>query len=390
MKSAVRQLLLVFCFSAILGGAAKAQILNQNNIEQICKAPSATHRRTLVYIDISSITKARTEWGLTLINRLELGAREPLTILAVNPSTFEISQAFDLCYPTSTKAEIDAARGNRSSWDRLTSSDPEDQQRENLQTFDARLKNALDRALGDASKFQAGKRKNILGALAFDKNRFSDRSAFYRIIVYSDAVLADPDVEKTTDAAKLVASLTSKYPATFYGADVSIFGVSENGDSQLNLQARESVFDAYLLASWAHLKAFSSSLPAQRNDPYTSVVFLEGTFEGGNSQGAARISYSAPSAAQTVGWVTFVIGRIQLYLPFEGSLDCEGEQCKLSGNASESVPPLAQLPYFRKGDRITLVGKKDARLEGSLTSEAKEVFKDGNQEAKYILKFQKP
>jgi hypothetical protein len=37
-----------------------------------------------------------------------------------------------------------------------------------------------------------------------------------------------------------------------------------------------------------------------------------------------------------------------------------------------------------------LQGKKDARFEGSVTSEAKEVFKDGNQEAKYILKFQKP
>jgi hypothetical protein len=316
--------------------------------------------------------------------------REPLTILAVNPNSFEISQAFDLCYPTSTKTEITAARGSRSQWDKLTSSDPEDQQRENLQTFDARLKNALDRVLADAGKFQTGKRKNILGALAFDKNRFSDRSAFYRIIVYSDAILTDPDVENTTDAAKLVTSLSSKYPATFYGADVSIFGVSEASDSELKLQTREKVFEAYFLANWAHLKSFSSSLPAQRNDPYTSVTRLEGSFEGGNSQGAARISYSAPSASQAIGWLTFVIGRNQLYLPFEGSLDCEGEQCRLSASAGESVPPLAQSPYFRKGDRITLQGKKDSRFEGTLTSEAKEVFKDGNQEAKYTLKFQKP
>jgi hypothetical protein len=272
----------------------------------------------------------------------------------------------------------------------LTSSDPDDQQRENLQTFDARLKNALDRVLADAGKFQAGKRKNILGALAFDKNRFSDRSAFYRIIVYSDAVLADTDVETTTDVAKFVVSLSSKYPATFFGADVSVFGVSEGGDSQFNLQARERVFEAYFLASWAHLRSFSSSLPAQKSDPYSSVTRLEGTFEGGNSQGAARISYFAASVAQTVGWVTFVIGRTQLYLPFEGSLDCDGDQCKLSASASESVPTLAQSPYFRKGDRIILQGKKDARFEGSVTSEAKEVFKDGNQEAKYILKFQKP
>ncbi|WP_156526654.1 hypothetical protein [Bradyrhizobium sp.] len=390
MRHAFLRLIAAPLLFAFIGSAADAQILNQSNIEQICKSSSATHRRTLVYVDLSSIIKGRTEWGLTLINRLELGAREPLTILSVNPNTFETVQAFDLCYPTLTKSEIESARAGRGQWARLVSSDPEDQQRENLQTFDARLKNALDKILGEATKFQAGARKNILGALAFDKNRFSDRSAFYRIIVFSDAVLVDPDIEKSTDVAKYVSALNIKYPATFYGADVSLFGVSEGSDSHLNLQTREKIFDAYLLASWGQLKSFSSSLPAQRNDPYSAVTRLEGSFEGGSSQGAARIAYSTPNSSQATGWVTFVIGRSQLYLPFEGALECDGDQCKLSASASESVPPLAQSPYFRKGDRISLQGKRDARLEGSLTTEAKEVFKDGNQEAKYTLKFQKP
>jgi hypothetical protein len=390
MRNAVRRLLAALCLLAFLASTAHAQILNQSNIEQVCKSPPATHRRTLVYVDISSIAKGRTEWGLTLINRLELGVREALTILAVNPNTFEIGQAFDLCYPTLTKSEIESARAGRGQWDRLVSSDPEDQQRENLQTFDARLKNALDKVLADAGKFQGGKRKNILGALALDKNRFSERSAFYRIIVYTDAVLLDPDLENSSDPAKYASSLNSKYPATFYGADVSIFGVSDTSDIQMDLQTREKVFGAYLLTNWAHLKSFSSSLPAQKSDPYSSLARLEGTFEGGNSQGAARISYTAPNLSETVGWVTFVLGRNQLYLPFEGSMECEGEQCKLSANASESVPLLAQSPYFRKGDRISLQGKKDTRFEGSVTTESKEVFKEGNQEAKYTLKFQKP
>ncbi len=76
---------------------ATAQILNQNNIEQLCKAAPITFRRTLVYVDISSISKGKNEWGLTLINRLELGAREPLTILSVNPNSFEITPVFELC-----------------------------------------------------------------------------------------------------------------------------------------------------------------------------------------------------------------------------------------------------------------------------------------------------
>jgi hypothetical protein len=208
--------------------------------------------------------------------------------------------------------------------------------------------------------------------------------------VYTDAVLIDPDVEASSDVAKHVASLNAKYPTTFYGADVSIFGVAEASDSHFNLQNREQIFDAYFLSNWAHLSSFSSSLPSQRNDPYSQVMRLEGAFEGGGSQGAARISFSEPTNAQTVGWITFVVGRNQLYLPFEGLRECEGEQCKISANASESIPPLAPSPYFRKGDRIILQGKKDVQLEGSLTSEAKEVFKEGNQEAKYTLKFQKP
>jgi hypothetical protein len=158
MKNAIRRLLAPLCLIALFGSSASSQILNRSNIEQLCKASAATYRRTIVYIDISSVTKSRTEWGLTLINRLELGVREPLTILAVDPNTFEISQTFDLCYPTMTKSEIAEARSGRSQWDKLVSSDPEDQQRENLQTYDARLKNALDKVLTVASKFQAGER----------------------------------------------------------------------------------------------------------------------------------------------------------------------------------------------------------------------------------------
>jgi hypothetical protein len=80
MKNAIRRLLAPLCLIALFGSSASSQILNRSNIEQLCKASAATYRRTIVYIDISSVTKSRTEWGLTLINRLELGVREPLTI----------------------------------------------------------------------------------------------------------------------------------------------------------------------------------------------------------------------------------------------------------------------------------------------------------------------
>jgi hypothetical protein len=65
---------------------AQSQIIATPNIEIVCKsAPTVTHRRTVVYVDLASIRASRTEWGLTILNRLELAPREILTILAVNP-----------------------------------------------------------------------------------------------------------------------------------------------------------------------------------------------------------------------------------------------------------------------------------------------------------------
>jgi hypothetical protein len=379
---------------AIFGSCTNAtgQILATPNIEELCKsAPTVTHRRTLIYVDLAAIGKGKTEWGLTIINRLELGPRESLTILGVNPNTFEINQVFDSCYPSLTKPEIEQGRGGRDFWDKMTKLDPVDQQRENLQTFDARLRNSLDKLISDASKLEQGKRRNVLGAIAFDKNRFSDRAALYRVIIYTDGTLIDADLDPGADVTRQVSVLTAKYPASFFGADISIFGVSEPSDKNATLESKERVASAFFLNSWAHLKSFSSSLPQQRNDLFPAVVRWDGTFEGGGTQGAAKLAYSLSSGgALSDTWIAFVVGRTLLYVPFEGEIRCEGEQCKLTATGTETVPLLSSTPYFRKGDRLLLQGKKGAGFEGSLGAETREVFKDGTQEVKYNLKFLKP
>jgi hypothetical protein len=56
---------------------AQSQIIATPNIDKVCKsAPTLTHRRTVVYVDLASIHESRTEWGLTILNRLELAPRE--------------------------------------------------------------------------------------------------------------------------------------------------------------------------------------------------------------------------------------------------------------------------------------------------------------------------
>src|SRR5262245_16503215 len=203
---------------------AESQIIATPNIEKVCKsAPTVTHRRTVVYVDLASIRESRTEWGLTILNRLELAPREILTILAVNPSTFEIGEVFDSCYPVFTPSEIDEARKSRTAWDKLTTLDPADQQRENLQTYDSRLRNALDKIVAQAGKFKETARRNILGAIAFDKNRFSDPRALYRLILYTDGIIKEPGIGVAD--IKSVSALTERYPASFSGAEVAVYGI---------------------------------------------------------------------------------------------------------------------------------------------------------------------
>jgi hypothetical protein len=201
----------------------------------------------------------------------------------------------------------------------------------------------------------------------------------------------DADLDPAADVPRQVNFLTTKYPASFFGADVSIFGISEGSDKSLSLESKERVVSAFFLNSWAHLRSFSSSLPQQRNDLFPAVIRWDGSFEGGGTQGAAKLAYSfSAGGSLSDAWISFVVGRTLLYVPFEGEFRCDGDQCKLTATCTEVIPLLSSNPYFRKGDRLLLQGKKLGGLDGSLTAETKEVFKDGTQEVKYNLKFVRP
>ena len=125
---------------------SRSQIITTPDVDSLCRSAVAeTHRASIVYVDLSSIIKGNVEWGYSILKKLELAPRERLTVLGVDPSSFEVQEVFDSCYPTLSQSEIAQIREKRGLWDKLTLSDPESQQRDNLQTFDARLRNSLDR-----------------------------------------------------------------------------------------------------------------------------------------------------------------------------------------------------------------------------------------------------
>jgi hypothetical protein len=326
----------------------------------------------------SSIQNSKIEWGLTILNRLELAPREVLTVIAVDPQTFEITEVFNTCYPKLTDTEIATDRKARRLVDKLISSDPSDQQRENLQTFDARLKNSLNKIVAESKKFKDGDRRDVLGAIAFDKDRYSDPDAIYRLIIYTDGTIKE---------AKSQGSLADRYPANFAGAEVSVFGVNGNVQDD-ELQEKKRTFETFFLKNWAHLLTFSPSLPQQTSRLYPAATRMDGTYDGGGAQGPIKLALFASQQGEIVsGWLAFNVGCQTLYVPFSGDYRCKAGDCKLNAKCTESIPPEVQDPYFRSGDLIALSGKDGQGLQGALQAASREVFKEGRQNVSYSLKF---
>jgi hypothetical protein len=369
---------------------AFGQILNTNDIEATCRSfKTETHRTTIVYVDLSSIKQGEDEWGYTILKKLELAPRERLTVLSVNPSTFEVVEVFDLCYPTFTQPEIQEIRGNRSLWDKLIAHDPQTQQRDNVQTFDARLRNSLDKIVASSKKYAGGKRRNVLGAIAVDKNRFTNRDAVYRLIIFTNGIISD-DLESTTSDSQVAESLTKKYPTSFSGAEVSVYGVT-GGDRGETLESKGRVFSSFFLSNWARIRSFSSSLPQQTGNSFTAMKTRSGTFDGGGVKGAAKLSLATSDGKSANIWLTFTRGPNSFYLPLDGNYSCSGEACAFAGRVTSPIPLLASKPYFREGDQVDL-RKSDDKLVGTLKSESKEIFQGDAgapkpDEVKYQLEF---
>jgi hypothetical protein len=115
---------------------------------------------------------------------------------------------------------------------------------------------------------------------------------------------------------------------------------------------------------------------------------MEGKYDGGGTRGSLRLAlFTAKQTAEADGWLEFNIGREFLYVPFHGEYTCANDGCRLSATCTQSVPPQASAPYFRSGDRIVLSGNQHQALEGSLEADSQEVFKEGNQNVRYELKF---
>jgi hypothetical protein len=322
--------------------------------------------------------------------KLELAPREIIGVFGVNPSTFEVLEVFDSCYPTLTQSEITQIRNNRTLWDKLITQDPETQQRDNLQTFDARLRNSLDKVVAASKTYVPGKRRDILGAIAVDKNRLTDSDGVYRIIIFTNGAISD-DFEAGASESQIVDLLTKKYPTAFSGTEISVFGVT-GGDHGQALESKERVFASFFLSNWARVRSFTPSLPQQTNGAFTSLKTRKGVFEGGGVKGSVKLSFSTTSGKAADIWLAFVLGGSSLYVPVDGDYSCSMDTCVLNGHVIEQIPLLSSTPYFRKGDLVSLIGKKDEKFVGTLTSESKEVFRPENgspksEEVKYQMEF---
>lgn len=365
-------------------GPAAAQIVVTADLDEVCSQPPVTHRRTIAYLDLAAIGPDELEWGLTILNRLELAPREWLTVLAVNAIDYSVKEVFNLCYPILTEEEIEALRADRSFFDDLFVFDPGQQQEENLEMFDSRLRLALDSVREQALALdRSAARRNILGALAFDKNRFADKRAHTRAVIFTDGRIVEDGLDPAGDAGA-AAALVTKYPANFGGADIYMFGVSA-ADGSPGPEAMRGVFEAYFLANWGLLKSFAFALPEQAATPVRPPERYDGKFEGGGVSGEAVLGYTLDGDGRLAGaWLTFATGGGPLNVPLEGELRCEAEACTLGGHVTHDVPPTAADPFFKKGDRVALKGSAKA-LKGTLEAAVPETFEGVGETVVYNI-----
>lgn len=365
-----------------------AQLILDQSIEDICaQVEPGTARRTTVYVDTSSIKPGEIEWGMTILNRLSLGPREWLTIFAVDPASLDIREVFNLCYPMASKEEIAAARRERGLLDWLVQFDPERQQRENLEVFESKLRNALDVIYTLAAKSTTGPRKGVLNAIALDKSRFEGRDVFYRIIIFTVSPLASPtQTLAVSDLRPVVTNLVEAYPASFGGAEVFIFGSSETSSEELSIAAREALVGAYLNESWALLRSMSSALPEQAGGEFEPISHFSGNFEGGGTRGGAELFFSVGRDGKVpLAWLRFLTTHGTLNVPVGGVQECVEKDCAMSATVLADVPPLVPQPFFRKGDRVSLTGDESG-WEGVLEAAVPEVFNVGGESVAYRFK----
>lgn len=353
---------------------ALAQIVVTADLEEVCAQPPVTHRRTVAYVDLTAIDPDELEWGLTILNRLELAPREWLTVLAVNAIDYSVREVFSLCYPVLTEAEIEALEAERSFLDGLFAFDPEQQQRENLEMFDSRLRLAMDNIREQAIALdRSAPRRNIIGALAFDKNRFDDKRSTTRAVIFTDGRVVEEGVDPTRPAAGAAAALAAKYPANFGGADILMFGITAEG-ATAGAEAMRGLFEGYFLANWGLLRSFSFALPEQADTPLLEPDRFVGTFDGGGVSGEAILAFTRDAEGRlAAGWLTFATAKGPLNVPIEGDFQCKDDACGLTGHVTHDVPPGAEEPFFRKGDKVALKGTA-AGLKGTLEAAVPETF----------------
>ncbi len=353
---------------------ALSQIVVTADLDEVCGQPPLTHRRTIAYLDLAAIDPDQLEWGLTILNRLELAPREWLTVLAVNSIDYSVSEVFSLCYPTLTEEEIAALREDRSFWDQLTELDPEQQQRENLEMFDSRLRQAMDSIREQAIALDRNApRRNIIGALAFDKNRFDDKRSTTRAVIFTDGRIVEDGIDPTRPPAGVAAALAAKYPANFGGADILMFGITAEA-AAAGAEAMRGLFEGYFLANWGLLRSFSFALPEQTDTPLLAPDRYVGAFDGGGVSGEAILAFSRDAEGRlTTGWLTFATGKGPLNVPIEGDFRCKDDACGLAGHVTHDVPLGAEEPFFRKGDKVALKGTA-AGLKGTLEAAVPETF----------------
>lgn len=267
-------------------------------------------------------------------------------------------------------------------FDKLINFNTAEQNKENLEIFDVKVRNTLSKILDKKIDSDGSNSRNLFEAISLDKNRFRDSSKKIRIIIFSELEDRFTDSLELDDGlAGLIDKKYQNYPISLHGGTVSIFGVSPEIAERMN--AVKLGFEYYMQRSGGRLDSLSQTLAPQPVSQTTRYFGFNGKFKAADATGGVKLDiYTNDTGEITDGNIVMMASNEQYWIPIALSGSCQTDQCQGNGTIEQTVPLLAESPFFRKGDIFEFT-YQDRQGAGSISPVTDETFENLDNDVIY-------
>ncbi|SFR52653.1 hypothetical protein [Thiomicrospira sp. ALE5] len=315
---------------------------------------STPDRKTIFYIDISSINKDDNSWATEFLNKTNFLPREKVEIFFIDTFNNVIIEGMtEVCYPDLSDSDIALERESRSRISRFFTNDIEESIKRDQRLFNSRLRSVLSNALRLVNENEGRvPSSNVLNLLSFEQSRFSNQY-FNRVIIYSD-------FNNSNFESLLVGNYEElNLPLKF--SEVFIYGVNSNSvlsDSRFKILTN-SVSDL-LKRNNITLSNFSLNLNLG-NQSFEGLNTWQGLLADRDGNNALIRLRLVEDINQNFFSSWMFVNQLG-YVSITGSKICTQQNCSYSLVLNDDLNPL------KRDDKVDLILIDHNNLSGQITA----------------------